>query len=129
MNENVLKVRMLTVLLAIALPGIAVAQDTGKYQCSHGELLRRVEIVTEPGAEVPCGVHYYKDTEMPGQQQILWTAENDASYCARKASELVTKLEGWGWDCGQSVESGVDEEVVEELLGETDTPEMADEPE
>jgi hypothetical protein len=74
-------------------------------------------------------VHYYKDTEMPGEQQVLWTAENDASYCESKAMELVTKLEGWGWDCGQSMGNESEDEIVDEMLGESDTLEIADEPE
>ena len=42
--------------------------------------------------------------------------------------ELVEKLEGWGWDCGQSVDVTTDDEAVdetatdetEEMLGETE---------
>lgn len=119
-------------------PGVAAAQDAGKYQCSYGDLLRRVEIAHEPGVEVPCSVHYYKDTEMPGEQQVLWSADSDASYCQRKATEFVAKLEGWGWNCGQGAEVVIeedtveiveDEEVVEreeEMLGEPEPPQAPD---
>lgn len=88
------------VLLAAAIPGLALAQGAGSYQCSLGDLTRRVEILTEPGRTVPCEVHYYKDTEAPGAAQVLWSAQNEAGYCERKAEEFVARLEGMGWDCG-----------------------------
>lgn len=122
-------------LLATMLPAIAAAQDSGKYQCSYGEMVRRVEVAHEPGVEVPCSVHYYKDTEMPGEQQVLWSADSDATYCAQKAKELVAKLEGWGWDCGRDSEIVIEEDVVdegdveesdEEQLGDTDGPHAPD---
>lgn len=122
-------------LLATMLPAIAAAQDSGKYQCSYGEMVRRVEVAHEPGVEVPCSVHYYKDTEMPGEQQVLWSADSDATYCAQKAKELVAKLEGWGWDCGRDSEIVIEEDVVdegdveesdEEQLGDSDSPHAPD---
>ena len=75
---------------------------------------RRVEIASEPGVEVPCSVHYYKDTEAPGEQQVLWSAERDPTYCRTKAAEFVAKLEGWGWDCGGGADAAPAEEAVEE---------------
>ena len=101
-------------LMATLLPAAAVAQESGKYQCTYGDMQRRVEIVTEPGVEVPCSVHYFKDTEAPGEQQVLWSAENDGGYCRTKAMEFVAKLEGWGWDCGRNVEAATDDEVLDE---------------
>ena len=121
--------RTVIALLATMLPAIAAAQDLGKYQCSYGEMVRRVEVAHEPGVEVPCSVHYYKDTEMPGEQQVLWSADSDATYCAQKAKELVVKLEGWGWDCGRDSATAIEEDVVddaeveesgEEQLGDPD---------
>lgn len=88
------------VVLAIAMPCISFGQDAGSYQCSFGELKRRVEILTEPGVSVPCEVHYYKDTEAPGDRQVLWSASSEAGYCEKKTEEFIAKLESWGWDCG-----------------------------
>jgi hypothetical protein len=88
--------------LLVAAPGLALAQNAGSYQCSFGELQRRVEILTEPGVSVPCEVHYYKDTEAPGEKQVLWSAASQQGYCESKAEEFIAKLEGWGWDCGSS---------------------------
>ena len=130
-------VRKHTVIAFIAaiLPAISAAQDTGKYQCSYADMQRRVEIAHEPGVEVPCSVHYYKDTEMPGEQQVLWSADSDASYCKRMANEFVAKLEGWGWNCGHDSETVTEEDSVEdvevvepneEMLGEPDPPQPPD---
>ena len=101
-------------LMAALVPAVATAQDDGKYQCTYGDMQRRVEIASEPGVEVPCSVHYYKDTEAPGEQQVLWSAERDPTYCRTKAAEFVAKLEGWGWDCGGSADAAPEEEPVEE---------------
>jgi len=119
--------RTVIALLAMILPAIAAAQDSGKYQCSYGELVRRVEVAHEPGVEVPCSVHYYKDTEMPGEQQVLWSADSDATYCAQKAKEFVAKLEGWGWDCGRDSEIAIEEDVVgEDDVEESDEEQLGD---
>lgn len=80
-------------------PGIVLAQGM-ETQCTYGDMVRRVVIMSEPGVSVPCEVHYFKDTEAPGEDQVLWSASQQAGYCAEKASELVAKLEGWGWSCG-----------------------------
>ena len=61
-----------------------------------------MEILTEPGVTVPCEVHYYKDTEAPGEKQVLWSAAAQEGFCESKAQEFIAKLEGWGWDCGRA---------------------------
>ena len=85
--------------LFLALPGLAIAQGA-ETQCTYGDMVRRVVIMTEPGVSVPCEVHYFKDTEAPGEDQVLWSASQQTGYCEEKAAGLVAKLEGWGWDCG-----------------------------
>ncbi len=97
--------KLLLVLLGVALPGLAMGQDSANYQCAHGDLQRRVEIVYETGGAMPCEVQYHKDTEAPGEHQVLWRANNEAGYCEARASEFVVKLEGWGWDCGSDAPS------------------------
>lgn len=109
-------------LFALAAPAIALAQDGGKYQCTHGDLVRRVEIYTEPGVTVPCEVHYFKDTEAPGDSEVLWSAQAQEGYCEQKATEFVARLEGWGWDCGAGDAAAPEAEPAAE-------PEEAAEPE
>jgi hypothetical protein len=97
------------------LPTIALAQGTNNYQCSLDELTRRVEIFYETGVTVPCEVHYYKDTEMPGERQVLWRAANEEGYCEARAAEFVAKLEGMGWTCWEGAEApATDEEDMAE---------------
>ncbi len=100
-----MKGKSLIALVALAAPPLVVAQDAGKYQCTHGDLVRRVEIYTEPGVTVPCEVHYYKDTEAPGETQVLWSAQAQEGYCESQTEAFVAKLEGWGWSCSAAAES------------------------
>jgi hypothetical protein len=44
-------------------------------------------------------VHYYKDTEMPGERQVLWRAQSEEGYCEARAAEFVERLRGMGWTC------------------------------
>ena len=92
-------------LLTLAVPCLAMGQGAASYQCSHGDLQRRIEILTEPGVTVPCAVHYYKDTEAPGEKQVLWSAQSQEGYCESKVQEFVARLEGWGWNCGPGGEA------------------------
>jgi len=109
-----MKFKCIAMILATSIPGLAFAQGTDSYQCSNGDLQRRVEILRETAAVVPCEVHYYKDTEAPGEQQVLWSATNQTGYCEQKVEELVAKLKGWGWDCGPSDEPDAAPEVVDD---------------
>ena len=93
--------KFLTALLITIVPTLTFAQGTRNYQCSYGDMERRVEILSEPGVTVPCEVHYYKDTELPGVRQVLWRAANEAGYCERKTQEFIAGLQESGWDCGQ----------------------------
>ncbi len=113
----------LTILAATVLPGLAVAQDANSYQCSHGDLQRRVQIVYETGVTVPCEVHYYKDTEAPGERQVLWRALNQEGYCEDKTREFITKLGSWGWSCTET--SGAAPEATEESPQLDDTEALA----
>lgn len=91
--------RCLVTSLLFAAPIVAVAQDAPRYACVNGNLERRVEVIYETGVTVPCEVHYTKNIESPDDSQVLWRALNEEGYCEAKASEFVSKLEGWGWDC------------------------------
>ncbi len=111
--------KILATFLAVLLPSLTFAQAPHNYQCSFGELQRRVEILYETGVTVPCEVHYFKDTEAPGQTQVLWRALNEAGYCERMAENFIGKLRDLGWTCGKAGAGG----------GEAAVPEQADEAE
>ena len=94
----------LAVLALGVAPGLLYAQGPQDYRCTLGEIERRIEILYESAAAaVPCEVHYYKDTEAPGERQVLWRAYNEAGYCEAKTEAFVAQLREAGFDCGQSV--------------------------
>jgi hypothetical protein len=92
--------RLLLTSLAAFIAAGANAQEPTSYQCTFGDLTRRVEIVYETGAQLPCEVRYEKDSEEPGQPKVLWRAINEAGYCEERTREFVARLEGMGWNCG-----------------------------
>ena len=92
------RIRLLIAALA-ALPAAAIAETGAQYQCTVGDLVRRVEIMYETGMTLPCEVHYFKDTEAPGQSQVLWRAMNEQGYCENKVGAFIEKLESSGWTC------------------------------
>jgi len=106
----------------LALPGFALAQGA-ETACTYGDMVRRVVVMSEPGVAVPCEVHYFKDTEAPGEDQVLWSASSQAGYCEEKAAGLVAKLEGWGWDCGAAAPPAAAEtpEPAEDEVAPPDT--------
>lgn len=97
------------VALLIISP-LAASQDSTGYQCALDEVTRRVEIYYETGSTVPCEVQYFKDTEMPGEREVLWRAQNEEGYCEARAAEFVEKLRGMGWTCWAAAESDAAEQ-------------------
>ena len=108
------------------LPFAASAQGVTSYTCTYDEMVRRVEILTEPGMPVPCEVHYHKDTEAPGEHQVLWSAQNDAAYCESKTAEFVAQLEEWGWSCSAGGAASMPD--APEMPETPETPEAPEEP-
>lgn len=108
----------LVTALLLSLPALAAAQDAPSYECTNGELTRRVQVIYETGVSIPCEVHYFKDTELPGDSQVLWRALNEEGYCEAKASEFAARLESWGWNC--SAGSPVDMPSEPEQTDDTD---------
>ena len=119
-----MRIRSLPALVScflVAAPGIAAAQDEDKYRCTNGDLERRIEIVRETGVLVPCEVHYYKDSEAPGEKQVLWSAQREEGYCESRAAEFVQQLADWGWQCAGAdidVEAAPGEAAPDEASGE-----------
>lgn len=108
------------IVVAGFLPALVLAQDARSYTCSNADMIRRVEVFSEPGVAVPCEVHYYKDTEAPGERQVLWRAQNQAGYCEAMAGDFVVKLGELGWNCSAS-----DDTAPAETVAEDDTDDLA----
>ncbi len=119
----------LTAVLVTLLPGLSFAQDPQNYQCTYGDLQRRVEILYETGLTVPCEVHYYKDTEAPGELQVLWRAMNQSGYCEMKTQEFIAKLGELGWSCSKGGEPKQEPEQAPKQDDDTDTLTPAEETE
>lgn len=74
-----------------------VVESGGTTTCTQGSMTRTVSIASkEPGKAVPCEVHYKKEN---GSDQVIYTANVEASFCETKAKAFVEKLTGMGWTC------------------------------
>jgi hypothetical protein len=118
MTNKTVIVLLAAILPCVTFPIVAMGQGSGSYQCTLGDQVRRVEILSEPGATVPCEVHYYKDTEAPGDKQVLWSAANQEGYCESQTEAFIAKLQGWGWDCGQGAPAMPAPEAEVEVVAE-----------
>ena len=96
--------RLIILVLLVGVPGVGAGQGNPSYLCTYGELTRRVVVMSEPGVSVPCEVQYFKDSEAPGESQVLWRASSQEGYCEAQAAEFAAKLEDWGWRCDSTVE-------------------------
>lgn len=101
------KVFLIMILATFMLPciltnafGDDVYRQGEKALCSIGDVMRRVEVhYYENDKPVPCEVHYYKETEEPGEDRVLWRAESETGYCENKMTAFVGELTGFGWYC------------------------------
>ena len=97
---------MKTTYKTILIPALALfaatAAQADSWSCRHDNDVREVHVVTQGESPVPCDVVYKKLTE-GAEDQVLWNAQNDGSYCVAKATEFVAKLEGWGWTCVETI--------------------------
>lgn len=116
--------KFLAILLVGMFPALTLAQSSQNYLCNYGDLQRRVEILYETGGTLPCEVHYYKDSEAPGEMQVLWRAMNEAGYCEAKTLDFVTKLKALGWSCEAN-----DDAAISAESDATAAPDMPDEEE
>ena len=91
-------------IFAVLFFSVSANVYADSWNCSHDDLVREVIIEYPQGGSVPCDVVYKKQTEGV-EDQVLWTAANEEGYCEDKASELVAKLESWGWVCLETVSS------------------------
>ena len=108
----------LAALSALFVSLAVSAQDAAEWTCVQGDLQRRVAIFYETGVAVPCEVQYFKDTEAPGEQQVLWRALNESGYCESQAEGFIEQLQGWGWACSAAAPAEAVE--PEEIVDDTD---------
>lgn len=108
----------------------AVGTIESQTMCTSGAIERSVTVLA-PAETKACEVRYDKTSE-GGSVEVLWSANNDASYCAPKAEGLVERLEGWGWDCALTDTTTPTPEAATAPAAPTqaaETPEAPDAPE
>lgn len=85
-------------IACILLPITATAESvTNRFVCVLGDYKRVVELayLAEPNS-VPCEI---REAKYNGQQQILWRANFDVSFCQRQLEDYRAKLQLLGWPC------------------------------
>ncbi|MFW7381448.1 MAG: hypothetical protein ACOH5I_21745 [Oligoflexus sp.] len=79
--------------------------DQKQNTCINGQgsqqMVRKVWITYGNDQGHDCEVHYAKETEDPGNKQVLWKAQQNPEYCQEKAQFMVDKLKNWGWTCSE----------------------------
>ncbi|VAW61962.1 hypothetical protein MNBD_GAMMA09-887 [hydrothermal vent metagenome] len=106
------KTTLIRPILATALFSLSYSTFAGSWSCRHDNNVREIQVQESTSEPVPCSVLYRKLTEGV-EDQILWTAENDAGFCAEKAQMLVDKQISWGWTCVETLsESNSDDSTT-----------------
>jgi len=107
-------------ILVVAFFAVPVSAYAESWSCSQDSNVREVHIERTTDSPVPCSVVYKKQTEGV-EDQILWFAENDDSYCEEKANDFVAKLESWGWVCAETVhdDTGTNTDADEAATSDT----------
>lgn len=95
----------------LAMTVLSLSAHAATSTCKSGAAERKVEVTSAEGGKAPCEVKYTKEGEAEGK--TLWSAQNDADYCSTKASELVGKLTGMGWQCSGDFTAAADKVVPE----------------
>lgn len=68
--------------------------------CKQDSRVRKVKIAyKDEAAGSDCSVSYMKESEEPGAEKVLWSAQKQPDYCKEKAASFVEKLQGMGWTC------------------------------
>ena len=106
------KLNRVSQTLALVLLALPLGAMADSWSCRHGNDVREIHIVRESSAPVPCSVVYKKLTEGV-DDQVLWTAENDANFCDQQAREFVAKQEGWGWTCVETIAEKIEDKAEE----------------
>lgn len=112
--KPVIYISALLPVIAAALAPAAQASSGDRTVCSHGNQTRIIEVKYTGEGQIPCEVHYTKDSG----SQVLWSAQTEGGYCEQKAAEFVEKQRGWGWECETTVAAAED-------AGSNDMPEQA----
>ncbi len=91
---------VITIASLTLTPAALHAEETVQTSCTKGDLVRRVAVLEHSlSSGLSCEVVYWKETEAPGEREVLWTAKQDAGYCYSKAITFASRLKSLGWSC------------------------------
>ena len=89
-------------ILAITLLATPLSAYADAWSCSRGNDVREIHVERATSSPVPCIVVYKKPTEGV-EDQILWSANSDDTFCEEKAQGLIAKLESFEWVCTETI--------------------------
>jgi hypothetical protein len=105
------KTSLLHHAITLTLLSIPFSIQAESWSCRHGNDVREIHIQRASSAPVPCSVVYKKLTEGV-EDQVLWSADNDESFCDQKAREFVARQESWGWTCVETIQEKSTDDAV-----------------
>lgn len=97
-----MKTRKTSLSLLVAALALPLGVQADAWSCRHADNVREVYVERMSPEPVPCQVVYSKLTE-GAEDQVLWNAQNDETYCSVQAAAFVEKLESWGWTCVETI--------------------------
>ena len=89
-------------ILTVILFTVPLCTYADSWSCSRGNDVREIHIELTTSSPVPCHVVYKKQTEGV-EDRVLWSANNNDSFCDEKAQGLVAKLESFEWVCTETI--------------------------
>ncbi|MFT5220735.1 MAG: hypothetical protein ACI9LO_003193 [Planctomycetota bacterium] len=92
------KINLAGITVIAALLSLPTGASAESWICENSNLIREITVVREADAPAPCSVVYNRESEGQGSS-VLWTANNDGTYCDAKSDGLAEKLLGFGWTC------------------------------
>ena len=101
-NKLTILLRTGIVLAVLTISATASGDDEASFTCTNNGTLVRFAVGHEvPEQELPCTVERLEHPlgRYHMKWEILWRAENNASFCAKKMLELVEGLKSEGWKC------------------------------
>lgn len=95
------------------IPFALQAAESAVTTCTKEAQTRRIEVRYPQAENSPiCEVLYSKN----GSSKVLWNAQNDISFCERKAAEFVAKQNSWGWQCQLEQSDDIDAQALQESI-------------
>jgi len=89
-----LQTAVLCLVIIFSFLSSAQAED---LTCRKGESYRRVQLkIVDISSGLPCEV---VASSKPAEQRLLWRAEFERGFCAKKLHELIRSLEAEQWQC------------------------------